>query len=133
MRPGDVVLQWIKAFNRADADALASFYTDRAINHQIAENPVKGRKSIREMFKKEFAATRMRCIKQNLFQDGQWAILEWRDPQGLRGCGFFHVRRGKIVFQRGYWDKLSFLKAHRVPVGRGTRRKQSPASRKQVK
>ncbi|HEV8433519.1 MAG TPA: hypothetical protein VGR95_08900 [Thermoanaerobaculia bacterium] len=30
------------------------------------------------------------------------------------GCGFFHVQDGLIVFQRGYWDKLSFLKAHGV-------------------
>jgi SnoaL-like polyketide cyclase len=34
----------------------------------------------------------------------------------LRGCGFFHVQNDKIVFQRGYWDKLSFLKQHGLPV-----------------
>ena len=44
------------------------------------------------------------------------AILEWRDPLGLRGCGFFHVKHGKITFQRGYWDKLSFLKLHGLPI-----------------
>jgi limonene-1,2-epoxide hydrolase len=44
------------------------------------------------------------------------AILEWRDPLGLRGCGFFAVRDGRIVFQRGYWDKLSFLKLHGLPI-----------------
>jgi hypothetical protein len=33
----------------------------------------------------------------------------------LRGCGFFHVRDGKIAFQRGYWDKLSFLRLHGLP------------------
>ncbi len=54
----------------------------------------------------------MTCIPENLFEDGEWAILEWRDPQGLRGCGFFHVVEGRIAFQRGYWDKLSFLKLH---------------------
>jgi hypothetical protein len=58
----------------------------------------------------------MVCIVENLFQDGDWAILEWRDPVGLRGCGFFHVRDGKIAFQRGYWDKLSFLKAQGLPL-----------------
>ena len=47
--------------------------------------------------------------------DGEWAILEWRDPLGLHGCGFFHVVGGQIVFQRGYWDKLSFLRAHGLP------------------
>jgi hypothetical protein len=57
-----------------------------------------------------FASAEMHCIVENLFEDGAWAILEWRDPKGLRGCGFFHVQGGKIVFQRGYWDKLSFLR-----------------------
>nr|MBQ8252087.1 steroid delta-isomerase [Lachnospiraceae bacterium] len=23
---------------------------------------------------------------------------------------------GKILFQRGYWDKLSFLKQHNLPI-----------------
>jgi len=52
----------------------------------------------------------MTCIVENLFVDGDWAILEWRDPSGLRGCGFFHIVNDNIVFQRGYWDKLSFLR-----------------------
>ena len=64
------------------------------------------------MFVSGFALTEMVCIPENLFEDGDWAILEWRDPQGLRGCGFFQVQDGKIKFQRGYWDKLSFLKLH---------------------
>ena len=44
------------------------------------------------------------------------SILEWRDPLGLRGCSFFHIRNNKIAFQRGYWDRLSFLKQHGLPV-----------------
>ena len=54
-------------------------------------------------------------IVENIFQDGEWAILEWKDPLGLRGCGFFHIVDGKIVFQRGYWDKLSFLRLQGLP------------------
>jgi hypothetical protein len=53
---------------------------------------------------------------ENLFNDGDWAILEWKDPLDLRGCGFFQIKQGLIVFQRGYWDKLSFLRAHKLPV-----------------
>jgi len=116
MQPKDVVRAWVEEFNRADPDALASLYEDDAINHQVAEGPVQGRSAIGEMFRRGFAATKMVCIVENLFQDGEWAILEWRDPQGLRGCGFFHVRGGKIAFQRGYWDKLSFSKTHGVPL-----------------
>ena len=66
------------------------------------------------MFQRGFAATDVTCIVENIFEDGEWAILEWRDPTGLRGCGFFHVRDGQIIFQRSYWDKLSFLRLHRL-------------------
>src|SRR5690349_4015232 len=108
MQPKDVVKTWVEAFNRADVGALAGLYSDDAINHQVAESAVEGCEAIRRMFTAEFAKTNMVCIVENIFQDGEWAILEWRDPKGLRGCGFFHVVDDKILFQRGYWDKLSF-------------------------
>ena len=112
MEPREVVRAFVAAFNRADVDALVALYEPGAVNHQVAEEPVQGHDAMREMFRKGFAAAQMTCIVENLFQDGEWAILEWRDPKGLRGCGFFQVRGGKIAFQRGYWDKLSFLKSH---------------------
>jgi hypothetical protein len=118
MRPKDIVLAWVDTFNRADAEALGAFYADNAINHQVAEEPVEGRQAIREMLAAGFARTKMVCIIENIFEDGEWAILEWRDPKGLRGCGFFHIIDRKIVFQRGYWDKLSFLKLHDLSAPR---------------
>lgn len=116
MRPKEVLQAFIEAFNRADADALADLYAKDAINHQVAESPVEGREAIRRMFVESFASATMVCIVENLFEDGEWAIMEWRDPLGLRGCGFFHVVDGKIVFQRGYWDKLSFLRVQGLPL-----------------
>ncbi|HCF28660.1 MAG TPA: steroid delta-isomerase [Cyanobacteria bacterium UBA11049] len=112
MKPKEVVQRFVDAFNRADVEALTKLYTEDAINHQVAESPVVGKEAIRAMFASGFALTEMVCIPENLFEDGDWAILEWRDPKGLRGCGFFQVQDGKIKFQRGYWDKLSFLKLH---------------------
>jgi limonene-1,2-epoxide hydrolase len=114
-RPKEVVRAWVDAFNRADVDELAGLYHDDAVNHQVALEPVEGRDAIRAMFAREFAAAEMVCIVENLFEDGNWAILEWRDPLGLRGCGFFHVRDGRILLQRGYWDKLSFLRLNGLP------------------
>jgi len=116
MNPRELVKLWVQAFNTADPDALAAFYADDAVNHQVAEAPVSGRPAIREMFVAGFAAANMVCIVENIFEDGEWAILEWRDPLGLRGCGFFHIIADKIVFQRGYWDKLSFLRLHNLPL-----------------
>ncbi len=53
-----------------------------------------------------------RVVGSLSIQAGDGAIREWSDPLGMRGCGFFHVVDGKIAFQRGYWDKLSFLRLH---------------------
>ncbi len=114
MTPKQVVEEWIKAFNNADAVKLASLYHEDATNHQVANEPVVGKDNIYKMFAGEFAQAKMVCIPENLFQDGEWAILEWKDPLGLRGCGFFQVIDSKIKFQRGYWDKLSFLKLHNL-------------------
>ncbi len=116
MRPRDVVTAWVAAFNAGDVDALAALYTPDAVNHQVVEAPVEGRDAIRAMFVREFAAAEMVCRVENLFEDGDWAILEWRDPLGLRGCGFFRIVGGQIAFQRGYWDRLSFLRQHGLPL-----------------
>jgi limonene-1,2-epoxide hydrolase len=116
MGPKELVRAWVEAFNRRDAEALAELYHADAVNHQVAEAPVEGREAIRGMFAAGFAKAEMVCLPENLFEDGEWAILEWRDPLGLRGCGFFRVVDGRIAFQRGYWDKLSFLRQHGLPL-----------------
>ena len=116
LSPKLLVSAWVAAFNRQDVDALAGMYAEDAVNHQVAEVPVAGRDAIRAMFAAGFAAANMVCLVENLFEDGEWAILEWRDPLGLRGCGFFQVVEGRIKFQRGYWDKLTFLRQHGLPV-----------------
>lgn len=116
MRPREVIQQWVDAFNKADVETIIALYAEDAINHQVANEPVAGRAAIRSMFEGEFETAEMVCIVENIFEDGEWAILEWKDPLGLRGCGFFHVVDDKIIFQRGYWDKLSFLKQHGLPL-----------------
>jgi len=116
MRPKEILYQFIDAFNAADAELLGELYDDKAVNHQVANEPVVGKEAIIEFFKNEFKQAKMVCIVENIFEDGQWAIMEWRDPLGLRGCGFFQIVNDKIVFQRGYWDKLSFLKQHNLPI-----------------
>ena len=118
--PAETVLAWVDAFNQADLEALAALYAEDATNHQVVQDPISGREAIRGMFEREFARADMTCVVENLFEDGDWAILEWRDPKGLRGCGFFHVIDGQIRFQRGYWDRLSFLGQQGLPTSEGT-------------
>ena len=63
----ELVLAWVDAFNRADVDSLAAFYSEHAINHQVAESSVEGREAIRAMFAGGFASANMVCIPENLF------------------------------------------------------------------
>lgn len=116
MHPRAVIEKWVEAFNRSDPDALAALYHETAINHQVTRDPTEGKSAIRQMFAEEFANAEMVCIVENIFEDGDWGMLEWRDPLGLRGCGFFNILDGKIIFQRGYWDKLTFLRMHGLPI-----------------
>ena len=107
--PKEIVFKWVDLFNQADVQGLAELYSDAAINHQVVNEPIRGKEAIRLMFESEFAKAEMTCIVENIFEDGEWAILEWKDPKGLRGCGFFNVVDNNIQFQRGYWDRLSFM------------------------
>lgn len=134
MTPRAVVEAWGEAFNRHDAAALAALYAEDATNHQMPEAPAVGRAAIRAAFEGFFAAfPDVGFAPVALHEAGDWAILEWRGwstnlgpadghpptgrrLDGFRGCGFFHVRDGRIVEQRGYWDKLTFLKGHGLPV-----------------
>lgn len=116
MAPRQVLEKWLDAFNNADTETISDLYADNAVNHQVANEPIVGKEAIRKMFASEFADAEMVCIPENIFVDGDWAILEWKDPKGLRGCGFFNIKNDKIIFQRGYWDKLSFHKLHNIPL-----------------
>jgi limonene-1,2-epoxide hydrolase len=116
MKPSELIKNWVATFNRGDSDALAALYAEDAVNHQVVRDPVVGRDAIREMFAREFERATMVCRIENVFEDGEWAILEWIDPKGLRGCGFFKVVDDKIVFQRGYFDELSFLRQQGLPL-----------------
>ncbi len=128
MTPSQVVTAWAAAFNRRDATAVAALHHDDTTNIQVAVGePVQGRQAMREHFAEFFRAFPDSYPQvEHVFEDGEWAIIEWRGggtflgefaghaPTGrsftLRGCGFFHVTDGKICFQRGYRDKATCFK-----------------------
>src|SRR5580692_4182730 len=116
MRPRELVQKWVQLFNRGSIEELVSLYSPSAINHQVVTEPLRGREEIRRMFKVEFGRATMTCLIENIFEDGEWAILEWRDPKGLRGCGFFQIRNDQIIFQRGYFDRLSFFRQQGISM-----------------
>jgi len=96
---------------------LESLYAVNAVNHQMPNQPVKGRAAIGEMFRNEFAAApQMHCIPVQIIEEGNWAVLEWKDPKDFHGCGFFEIKDGLIQTQRGYWDRLSFMKLYNIGI-----------------
>jgi len=125
---------WIAAFQRWDTDAVVACYADDAVNFQVAAGePAVGIEQIRidtAEFFQGFPDAWSRV--DNLISDGDWAAWEWvgggtftgefygSQPTGktfeIRGCGFFNFRDGKIVYQRGYWDKLSWFKQVGLPI-----------------
>ena len=108
MKPKEIIQRWVGYFNTQDINGLMSLYHENSINHQTPTGLVKGKNNIRKLFEKEFDSFEMVCVIENVFEDGKWGILEWKDPKGLRGCGFFQFEGDKIILQRGYWDKLTF-------------------------
>jgi len=115
LTPRQIIEKWVAAFNNADTDTLESLYAAHAVNHQMPNQPVVGKKAIGQMFRDEFtAAPGMHCIPVQIIEEKDWAVLEWRDPKGLTGCGFFKIADGLIIIQRGYWDKLTFNKLYNI-------------------
>jgi hypothetical protein len=82
----------------------------------VVQDPIVGREALRKMFACEFSQAEMVCIPEITHEAGEVAVLEWRDPLGLRRCGFFTVRDWRIIYQRGYWNKLRFLELHGLPL-----------------
>ena len=121
----ETIKKWVEIFNLANPEALSEFYSEDAINHQVANKAVKGKAAIKKMFEDEFKLAKMVCIIDTIFEAEDRAVLEWKDPDGLKGCGIFEFEKAdeyagkygrKIKYQRGYWDKLSFLKIHKLPI-----------------
>jgi len=77
MQPKALIELWIKAFNQGNADIIASFYADNAVNHQVANEPIEGKAAIRAMFAAEFANAEMVCITENIFEDDNWFKRQW--------------------------------------------------------
>lgn len=125
---------WIEAFQACDVERVVACYADDAVNFQVAGGePAIGIEQIREGtegFFRGFPDAWSRV--ENLIGDGDWAAWEWvgggtftgeffgNAPTGksfeIRGCGFFTFRDGKIVYQRGYWDKFSWFSQVGIPL-----------------
>jgi hypothetical protein len=117
MTPKELIRIWVDKFNQADIEGLTELYAEDALNDQVVfSEPIKGRTAIRKLFELEFSRAKMVCIEETIYECGDTGILQWRDPLGLRGCGFFQVIKDKIIHQKGCFDQLTFFKVQGLPV-----------------
>lgn len=132
--PKEVLQDWVAAYNQCDPYALIELYHEDAENHQVAfGEPLQGREALLESFITFFQAFPDNYTHiENLFEDGEWGIIEWKGggtflgkfggnfptnrSYTLRGCGFFHIIDGKIRFQRGYIDKHDWFAQIGLPI-----------------
>lgn len=127
MNSKELLQLWIDAFQARDLEAVVNCYAEDAVNFQIAAGvPSIGKEQIRQDTAEFFRGFPNAWSKvENLMSDGDFAAWEWigggsflgafygNPPTGksfeIRGCGFFQFENGKIILQRGYWDKLSWF------------------------
>lgn len=132
--PKEVMIDWVAAYNDRNPYVLAALYHEDAENIQVAfGDTLKGRDAMLESFISFFHAFPDNYTHiENLFEDQEWAIIEWqgggtflnsfnnfaptRKSFTLRGCGFFYIIEEKIHFQRGYFDKLSWFSQIGIPI-----------------
>jgi len=132
--PREVIQDWVAAFNQRNAHAAVQLYHEDATNFQVAlGDPTVGREAILDDLLSFFHAFPDNFTDvENLFEEGEWAILEWfgggtwrgefagMPPNGrsfkLRGCGFFYITDGRIRFQRGYFDKATWFGQLGIPL-----------------
>ncbi len=109
MSPKEIIKKWVELFNEGNINSILELYVESAVSHHAADDPLMGKSNVLKMFERDFGISDFVCISENIFEDGQWAILEFKNTKGYRGSCFFQIEDSKIIFQRGYWDKLSFL------------------------
>lgn len=113
MRPKDVVKEVVEAFNKRDIDTVLAFFREDAICHQVSEQPIYGREAIGKMVAEAAGRLKMEWVIENIFEDGEWVVLEGRDLLGYRGCTIFRVVDSKILLQRGYWYSPAMSRHYR--------------------
>ena len=96
-----IVEAWLRFFNAGDSDGIATLYAENAVNHQAALPAVHGREAIKDFHRDTFADGRLTCIPVNLVVDGDWAALEWTDPEGF--CGVRILPCTRRLDRRAAW------------------------------
>lgn len=125
--PKQVAMKWVTAYNNHHPDEAAALYDDNVTNVQMPYGkPVHGRAAMHATYVKIFQAfPDIHVQVENMVENDPWVAVEWQfsgtmkgefaghPPSNarfvMRGCEVFQVVGGKILTQRGYWDKATMF------------------------
>lgn len=124
MEDGDnveVIVRFIDAWSRLDADELAGFFTEDGCYHNIPTGPVTGRTEVRDMIAGFIAGwTSTQWDLLNIVGSGDLVFAERVDRTqmgekavDLPCTGVFEMEDGKIKVWRDYFDMGTYVKAMR--------------------
>jgi limonene-1,2-epoxide hydrolase len=118
LQPIDVVRRFCDSWADGDIDALAEFFTDDAVYHNIPLDPVIGRDAIKATIAGFTAnAKGVEFRVHHAVADGPVVLTERTDVFVLPNAtielpvmGAFEVRDGRIAAWRDYFDLDQFMK-----------------------
>ncbi len=114
-----VIRKFIETWSSLDADALAEFFTEDGVYHNMPTEPVTGKENVRN-FIKAFLSTWTETHWEilNLLGSGDVVFAErldrTRTTQGdvdLPCLGVFEMEGGRIKVWRDYFDMGTYMKA----------------------
>lgn len=128
--PKEVVQAIFAAFNRHDAEGMASFYAeDTFVDSPDFTAPKRKPKEVAENYRNYFESTpNIKDDVTNIIVSGNKVIVEFissgtiqnlapDDPPIMKGkkfslniCAILEIKNGKVVRDITYYDQLSFLK-----------------------
>jgi steroid delta-isomerase-like uncharacterized protein len=128
--PIDIVKAIFEAFNRHDAEVMASFYAeDVFVDSPDFSAPKRTPKEVAVNYRNYFASTPdIKDDVTNIIVSGNKVIVEFvssgtiqnpapDDPPTMKGkkfslkiCSILEIKNGKVVRDITYYDQLSFLK-----------------------
>lgn len=114
-----IIESFIRAWSRLDAEALADYFAEDGVYHNIPTSPVVGRENIRQFiagFIKPWTATEW--VISSILAEGDLVMVERLDKTrtaagnvDLPCVGVFVMKDGKIAVWRDYFDMNTYVKA----------------------
>ena len=110
-----MIREFFKAWERRDADHVASCFTEDGIYHNIPMEPIVGKTAIREFLAQPAGMPPLRIEVHHQIVSGDIVMNERTDTMTMNGreivlpiCGVFEIHEGHIKAWREYFDPAPF-------------------------